>query len=46
METRIIHPHFVPLIIATVVAVMSLGGLLLVNHVPWSKPKVQNKTMI
>jgi hypothetical protein len=46
METRNIHPHFVPVIIATVVAVMGLVGLLLVNHGPWNKPKVQNETMI
>jgi hypothetical protein len=46
METRIIHPHFVPVIVATVVAVMGFVGLLLVNHGPWKKPKVQNETMI
>jgi hypothetical protein len=34
METRIIHPHFVPVIVATVVAVMGFVGLLLVNHGP------------
>ena len=46
METRNIHPHFVPVIIATVVAVMGFVGLLLVNHGPWNKPKVKNETMI
>ena len=25
---------------------MGLGGLLLVNHGPWNKPKVKNETMI
>jgi len=46
MVRKDIHPHFVPVIIATVVAVMGLVGLLLVNHGPWNKPKVQNETMI
>jgi hypothetical protein len=34
MERKDIHPHFLPVIIATVVAVMGLVGLLLVNHGP------------
>jgi hypothetical protein len=38
--------HFIPAIIATAVAAMGLGGLLLVNHGPWNKPKVKNETMI
>jgi hypothetical protein len=46
MERQHIHPHFVPVIIATVVAVMGFVGLLLVNHGPWNKPKVKNETMI
>jgi hypothetical protein len=44
MERR--HSKFAPLIIAMTVAVMGLVGLLLVNHGPWNKPKVQNETMI
>jgi hypothetical protein len=46
MERQDIHPHFVPVISATAVAVIGLVGLLLVNHGPWNKPKVQNETMI
>src|SRR5450755_1539924 len=46
MVRKDIHPHFLPVIIATVVAVMGLVGLLLINHGPWNKPKVQNETMI
>jgi hypothetical protein len=46
MVRKDIHPHIVPVIITTVVAVMGLVGLLLVNHGPWNKPKVQNETMI
>jgi hypothetical protein len=46
MERQHIHPHFVPVIITTVVAVMGFVGLLLVNHGPWNKPKVKNETMI
>jgi hypothetical protein len=41
-----IHPHFLPVIIATVVAVMGFAGLLLVNHGPWNKPNVKDQTMI
>jgi hypothetical protein len=44
MERR--HSKFAPLIIAMTVAVMGLGALLLVNHGPWTKPRVQNETMI
>ena len=46
MVRKDIHPHFLPVIIATVVAVMGLAGLLLLNHGPWTKPKVQNETVI
>jgi hypothetical protein len=46
MERQDIHPHFVPVISATAVAVIGLVGLLLVNHGPWNKPKVQNETKI
>jgi hypothetical protein len=46
MVRKDIHPHFLPVIIATVVAVMGFVGLLLVNHGPWSKPNVKNETMI
>ena len=46
MVRKDIHPHFLPVIIATVVALMGLVGLLLVNHGPWNKLKVQNETMI
>ena len=46
MVRKDIHPHFLPVIIATVVAVMGLVGLLLVNHGPWNKPKVQSETRI
>jgi hypothetical protein len=38
--------QFTPVIIATAVAALGLGGLLLVNHGPWNKPKVKNETMI
>jgi hypothetical protein len=44
MERR--HSQFTPLIIATAIAVIGLVTLLLVNHGPWTKPKVQNETMI
>jgi hypothetical protein len=40
------HSRFLPIIIAMAVAVLGLIGLLLVNHGPWTKPKVQNETMI
>jgi hypothetical protein len=46
MVRKDIHPHFLPVIIATVVAVMGLIGLLLVNHGPRNKPNVKNETMI
>jgi hypothetical protein len=46
MVRKDIHPHFVPVIIATVVAVMGFVGLLLVNHGPWTKPTVKDETMI
>jgi hypothetical protein len=46
MVRKDIHPHFLPVIIVTVVAVMGLIGLLLVNHGPWKKPKVKSETMI
>jgi hypothetical protein len=46
MERQDIHPHFVPVTIATVVAVMGFAGLLLVNHGPWNKPNVKDETMI
>jgi hypothetical protein len=38
--------QFTPVIIATAVAALGLGGLLLVNHGPWNKPKLKNETMI
>ena len=34
------HSRFLPLIIAMAVAVLGLIGLLLVNHGPWTKPKI------
>ena len=40
------HSRFLPIIIAMVVAVLGLIGLLLVNHGPWTKPKVRNEAMI
>jgi hypothetical protein len=46
MASRGFNRHFVPVVIATAVAMIGLGGLLLVNHGPWSKPKIQNETMI
>ena len=46
MVQRATHQHLVPAIIATAVALVGLSGLLLVNHGPWSKPKVKNETMI
>jgi hypothetical protein len=38
--------RFLPIIIAMAFAVLGLIGLLLVNHGPWTKPKVQNEAMI
>jgi hypothetical protein len=35
-----------PIIIAMAVAVLGLIGLLLINHGPWTKPKVRNEAMI
>ena len=46
MKRQDIHPHFVPVTIATVVAVMGFAGLLLVNHGPWNKPNIKDQTMI
>jgi hypothetical protein len=46
MVRKDIHPHFIPLIIATAITVIGLVALLLVDHGPWNKPKVQNETMI
>jgi hypothetical protein len=46
MVRKDIHPHFVPVIVATVVAVMGLVGLLLVNHDPWNKPTVKDEAMM
>jgi hypothetical protein len=46
MVRKDIHPHFLPVIIATVVAVVGFAGLLLVNHGPWNKPNVKDQTMI
>jgi hypothetical protein len=40
------HSQFAPLIIATAITVIGLLALLLVDHGPWNKPKVQNETMI
>jgi hypothetical protein len=40
------HSGILPIIIAMAVAVLGLIGLLLVNHGPWTKPKVQNEAMI
>jgi hypothetical protein len=40
------HSRFLPIIIAMAVAMLGLIGLLLVNHGPWTKPTVQNETMI
>ena len=45
MVRKDIHPHFLPVIIVTVIAVMGLTGLLLVNHGPWNKPKVRSETI-
>jgi hypothetical protein len=39
------HLRLLPIIIAMAVAVLGLIGLLLVNHGPWTKPKVQNEAM-
>jgi hypothetical protein len=40
------HFQFSPAMIATAVAVIGLIVLLLVDHGPWNKPKVQYETMI
>jgi hypothetical protein len=37
---------FIRMLVATAVAVMGLGALLLLNHASWNEPKVSNETMI
>jgi hypothetical protein len=46
MALRDIHSRFIPVITATALAVIGLVGLLVVNHGPWNKPKIENETMI
>lgn len=46
MARKDIHPHLVPAAIAVAVAVLGMVALLLVDHGPWNKVKVQNETMI
>jgi hypothetical protein len=40
------HSRFLPIIIAMAAAALGLIGLLLVNHGPWTKPKVRTEAMI
>lgn len=46
MARQHLHPHLVPAAVAAAVAVIGLVALLLVDHGPWNKPKIQNETMI
>lgn len=40
------NSHVVPALIATAVAAVGLLSLILVDHGPWSAPKVESETMI
>jgi hypothetical protein len=46
MTDRNTYQHFVPAMIATAIAAIGLLSLILVDHGPWSTPKVESETMI
>lgn len=46
MARRDIHSKFGAAMIACAVAAVGLLSLLLIDHGPWNKPRVQNETMV